>query len=143
MVGASHQHSVQFYEDDRFLCEGIARYLAAAIAEDHPIVVIATLSHRELIARNLADSNFDIAKAQQSGRAAWLDAGDLLRSFMVGSVPDPELFHKHVGAIVDRVTNHRPALPVHAYGEMVDVLCKEGNAEAAVRLEELWNDFAK
>src|SRR5690242_8795554 len=132
MLGESHQHSVQFYEDDRRLCERIARHLAAGMAEDQPVLVVATPSHRDLIARNLAALKIDVAKAEQANLIGWVDAVDLLRSFMVRSSPDRELFNQHVGAIVDRLSTRRPALPVLAYGEMVDVLCREGNADAAI-----------
>ena len=36
-----------------------------------------------------------------------------------------------------------PASTIRAYGEMVDVLWKRQQTEAAIRLETLWNDLAR
>jgi hypothetical protein len=52
------------------------------------------------------------------------------------------LFAATVEALVEGQTAFRTR-PVRIYGEMVDVLAAERQYNAALELEELWNDLAK
>ncbi len=58
---------------------------------------------------------------------------------MIGEEAEPDLFERTVGTIVKQVLSGRGRTVVRAYGEMVDVLWKQGNTEAAIKLEILWN----
>jgi hypothetical protein len=62
---------------------------------------------------------------------------------MVDHAPVGSLFRRSVGDIIDQTRRGRERTPVRAYGEMVDVLWKQGRAEAAIRLEVLWNNLAE
>ncbi len=44
--GAS-DHIVQFYEDDAFLCDTVARFIGAGLAAGDAVVIIATDLHRQ------------------------------------------------------------------------------------------------
>ena len=83
------------------------------------------------------------------GQLMMLDTDEILSKFMGGSTPDWQLFRLHVGGLIARAGAGRarskgaPRRRVRAYGEMVDVLWRDGNADAAVRLEELWNELAE
>lgn len=60
---------------------------------------------------------------------------------MIDGLPDRNRFMQAVGGLVAQAaqrTSH-----VYAFGEMVNVFWKDGNYEAALQLEELWNDLAK
>jgi hypothetical protein len=61
---------------------------------------------------------------------------------MVNDRPDVDLFHENVGRIVQQVLNGRSRTVLRAYGEMVDLLWRQGKAEAAIELEVLWNKLA-
>ena len=61
---------------------------------------------------------------------------------MVGGKPDPLLFKSNVGDAIDRLCQGRTPCPIRAYGEMVDVLWKDGMSAAAIKLEMLWNRLA-
>ena len=66
-----------------------------------------------------------------------IEATDLLARFMVDSWPDARRFEQAVGTVVRKAAH--AGRPVHAFGEMVALLCEQGLFDAAVRLEELWN----
>src|ERR1051325_3166441 len=58
-------------------------------------------------------------------------------------VATPEHRAEVIGELLDRAAasaQHR-SFPIAAYGEMVALLWSEGKREAAVRLEQLWNDL--
>ena len=85
-----------------------------------------------------------LGPAGSNGKARYLalDAAELLGRFMVGGAPDPQRFGDVVGEVL-RDAAGRGNGEVRAYGEMVALLCAEGNHQAAVQLEELWNDLAR
>jgi PAS domain S-box-containing protein len=142
-VGGASSHLVHFYESDEELSEVVSEFLAAGLAEGNPLVVVATEAHKTEFSRQLQAKGFDLARACESGQCIVLDARQTLSRFMVGSMPDAARFNDTFGPVLDELVASRPGAPVRAYGEMVDVLWKEGNAPAAIRLEEIWNDLQR
>jgi hypothetical protein len=138
--GAQH-HTVQFYENDHFLEAAVADYLAEGLRSGQVDVVIATPAHRESFAVRLKAKGVDPIAAIQSGKLVMHDARETLSTFMVQSMPNWERFVTNVGTIIEGCIQSSSRSSVRAYGEMVDLLWKDGNVEAAVRLEEFWNDL--
>jgi signal transduction histidine kinase len=139
---ARPNHIVQFYEDDDFLCEAVAQFLAAGLLEGEPVCVIATEAHREELAARLGRRGLPIDEARARGQLAWLDAHETLARFMVGDMPDWRLFNEVLGTVVEQCRRGQPLSTVRAYGEMVDLLWREGNKQAALSLETMWNELA-
>jgi len=87
----------------------------------------------------------DIGAAIEQGRYISLDAGDTLSTFMVNDQPDPVRFLKVtrdlVLAAAKAAKGEHPS--VAACGECAPLLWAQGNAEAAIRVEDLWNEIAK
>ena len=134
-----HQHAVQFYGTDESLFATVANFLAAGLVATQPAVVIATPSHRTAIVKHLRDRLIDCDRAVRHGDLVLLDAEAMLDLFMVGGHPDAELFESNVGRLLEQAINGRHRVVLRAYGEMVDVLWKQGRSEAAIKLEILWN----
>src|SRR5690242_17109881 len=61
---------------------------------------------------------------------------------MVSGMPDWHRFKGVVGGVLERALLATSAAHVRAYGEMVDVLWRDGQPAAALRLEEFWNDLS-
>src|SRR3989440_2134638 len=91
-AAATSEHTVQFYEDESFLRETVARYLGAGLIDDEPVVVIATEPHCRAFQESLAAKGVDVGRACASGRLTFLDARATLDSFMVDGAPDPDRF---------------------------------------------------
>lgn len=140
----SKGHSVQFYEDESFLLEGLSRFIGAAIAAGDSAVVIATKAHRDGLRDRLANSGLDLAVASKQGRFLSLDAAETLAQFMVDGHPDSSLFENAVGPIISQLAAAEgKTRRVAAFGEMVALLWAEGNQEAALQLERLWNQLSE
>jgi signal transduction histidine kinase/ActR/RegA family two-component response regulator len=135
-------HSVQFYEDEDFLHETVSRFLGVGLVADEPTVVIATEPHRRAFHAALAAKGFDVGRATASGRLTLLDARECLARFMVDGQPDEQRFKTSIGSAIDAATGGK-AVRVRLFGEMVDLLWRDGNGRAAIRLEELWNDLGR
>ena len=134
-------HLVQFHKDERFLLETVSRFLASGLESGERVMAITTPSHRTALTAMLERHGLDDALA--SGRLAFLDARGSLAKFMVGDAPDPDLFASMFAHEMGRVRDGDPRVRVRIFGEMVDLLWRDGNTRAAVRLEELWNEAAR
>ncbi len=133
---------MQFYESEEFLYETVGEFLLDGVKAAQPIIVIATPAHRAAFLERLSAVRPDVNDHVTGRDAVWLDARQTLAAFMVGLRPDPELFEATVGAVFEKVLENRSYLVVRAYGEMVDLLWKDGNIDGAIALEELWNGLA-
>jgi KaiC/GvpD/RAD55 family RecA-like ATPase len=139
-----HHHAVQFYGDDASLFTTVAGFLSQGFVDGHPAIVIATEDHRTAILEHLRGRLIDVDKAQQMGSLIVLDARQTLDLFMENGMPDRERFEASVGKLIAEVLEGREdRILIRAYGEMVDVLWKEGKSNAAIRLEMLWNRLAQ
>jgi len=138
----SHHHAVQFYGNDASLFATVGGFLSEGLVGGHPSIVIATRDHMTAIADQLAARLIDVEAAKASGDLVFLDAEETLSAFMVDGMPNPGKFRHHVGGIIGDTLGGRKATIVRAYGEMVDVLWKQGQEDAAIRLEILWNKLA-
>ena len=134
-------HSVQFYSDDTFLLDELSRYMGAALGAGDVGVIIATAPHREALAQRLRQRGLDLAHATAEGRYVALDADELLARFMRDGRPDAALFADHVGAVIARAA--QAGERVAAFGEMVALLWERSAPQAALEVEQLWNDLAQ
>jgi len=138
-------HVVQFYGEDAALIEAISRFVGTALGEGDAAVVIATRAHRDGLSQELKARGLDVAKATRQGRYVAVDAAETLSKFMQDGWPEPASFASVVGALIDqvRISAGDKTVRVAAFGEMVALLWAEGKPEAAIQLEELWNDLAR
>jgi PAS domain S-box-containing protein len=137
------EHIVQFYEDSGFLSDAVARFLGDGLSAGEPLVIIATETHRQLIIQRLKSSGFEVEDACEDGRLTLLDAAQTLSEFMVDAMPDWERFRTLMEGVLEKSAAAGQARRVRAYGEMVELLWREGRSRAAIRLEEFWNDLGR
>ena len=135
------RHDVQFYDNQAFLASSVASFLAEGIKSAQPAIVIATPSHTRMIKDELRARGIDVDTLGQNN-LTWLDARDCLASIMEGGRPSAELFDATVGNVFEKVTSDRRYVTIRAFGEMVDLLWRDGKTQAALELEELWNGLA-
>jgi hypothetical protein len=140
-TSSGHFHAVRFYEDDNSLCRIVSGFIAEGLTLGHPGLVIATAPHAAFIVRNLAAAGIDVEGLKQQGDLLVLDARQMLATFMANGQPDPDFFKASACSALEQLSRGRKRT-LRAYGEMVDVLWKDGMTEAAIRLEMLWNRLA-
>ena len=133
-------HFVQFYRTDDYLIECLASYVAAGILAEERALVIATPEHRIALEKRLRVKSVDVAGMTAQSRYLALDAEELLAKFMVAGKPDPALFQEVVGNLVRSASKESR---LRAFGEMVALLWLAGQPDAAIALEELWNDLSR
>jgi signal transduction histidine kinase len=117
-------------------------HLAHGLIAGQRCIVIATQAHRTAFTRAFALRGLDVAGARDSGQLELLDARKTLAAFLSDGSVDAQRFHEVVTPLFEREARPAPDTPVRAYGEMVNLLCQDGNPAAAVALELLWNELA-
>lgn len=135
---AGGEHFVQVYQDRAFLCQAVAEYIGTGLRNGEGAILIARPEH---VAAFKAELGATAERALRRGQLVALDADETLGKFTPGGMPDWHTFHALIGG---RIAELRLTYPhVRAYGEMVDVLWQRGERDAAIRLEEFWNDLAR
>jgi PAS domain S-box-containing protein len=139
-----HDHTVEFYEDDFALIESLTLSIGGALLEGRSAIVIATPIHRERFTAALKSRGLDPDLIVRQGRLRMLDAAQTLSLFLIDEYPDAALFHRRVGGLVQQLaaTSQGQDRRIAAYGEMVALLWADGNRQAALDLEQLWNQLA-
>ena len=138
------RHEALFYSDDECFLDGFTQFIGGALKAGNVVIVVATKSHRDSLLLRLQARGVNVVGAIAQGRYISLDAADTLSTFMVNGMPDPVRFLKAAG---DLIVGAAKAVKgeyarVAACGECAPLLWAQGNAEAAIQVEHLWNELA-
>lgn len=141
---AVSSHAVHFYEDDAIFIGSLSEFIGSALGGGGACLVIATEEHLRSLNDSLRANFIDTRRSASEGRFITLNAGETLSKIMVKGHPDPELFCAAIEPALWRARRkvNRDSGALVAFGEMVALLWTEGNLEAAIELEHLWNDLA-
>jgi KaiC/GvpD/RAD55 family RecA-like ATPase len=136
---------VQFYSDDALFLDSFTRFIGAALNAGNAVIVVATESHRDSLLPRLQVHGVDIGAAIEQGRYISLDAAETVSTFMVNDLPDPNKFLKVTSDLIAEAAKAAKVehARVAACGECAPLLWAQGKAEAAIRLEHLWDEIAK
>jgi len=142
---APHRHEVQFYSDDAVFLDTFARFIAVALKAGDAVIAVITELHRGSLVLRLKTQGLDVDAATQHGRYIPLDVAKTLSTFMVNDMPDEARFFQVVGDLIEAAakgaTGQHPR--VVACGECSPLLWAKGNSDAAIRLEQLWDEVSK
>jgi hypothetical protein len=130
---------VGFYDTERELARLVGGYLAEGLRTGESVIVVASAAHQRAFAARLAELRVDAAAASAAGRLLTVDAATTMRTFLTGDHPDPAGFEAVIGGLIQRAG--AAGGPVRVYGEMVALLWEAGQVNAALEVEELWDDI--
>jgi CheY-like chemotaxis protein len=140
-----HSHEVEFYGNDASFLMRCTRFIGAALANGDAVVVILTPSHRDRLRQKLLAEGCDVAEVVDSGRYVALEPSDVLSTFLVNDEINADRYRTAVGELMatalKAAAGKQPRVVV--CGECPALLLAEGNPEAAVELERLWNELAE
>lgn len=136
------RHFAQLHSNKADLVSAVGLFLKTGIDRGNGIVLIASRDLVDQYLDYLACRGIDVERSRRSGQLVVKNAEDTLAGFMVREMPDWGRFRRLIGSILDEVRAFGRT-STRAYGEMVNVLWREGKPLAAVRLEEFWNELAR
>jgi len=142
-VETARRHEVGFYSDDRRLLADVTQFIGAALKAGNAAIVAATESHRNSLLPRLQTEGVDIGAAIEQGRYIALDTADTLSVFMHAGLLDSAKFLEVFGnLIITAAKTQQVEHPrVAVFGECVNLLLAQGNAETAIQMEKLGNQL--
>jgi diguanylate cyclase (GGDEF)-like protein len=136
-----HSHRVQFYDSDAFLVRAVREFIEPARQRGDGVLVIATREHLTALRAAWGAAPGPL-RCDGPDHCVYFDAHETLATFMVDGWPDEQRFLDVVGGLIRQVSANG-SRQVSAFGEMIAVLCADGNFDAALRLEQLWEDLLR
>jgi len=137
IVGIARHHKAAFYFDDRRFLDDVTQFIEAALKAGNAAIVVATESHRDSLLSRLQAHGLDVGADIERGRYIPLDATDALSTFMVNAMPDEVRFLELLGDLTVTAKEAAKGARVSIFGEGVNLLWAQGNAEAAIQIEKL------
>ena len=131
----THEHEILFCSDDAAIVDGFARFIATALKDGNPAIVLVSESHRNDLLDGLRVRGVNVAEAIRRGRYISLDAA---------VAPDPVRFLEALRGLMEaaaRAGKNRPRVAV--CGERAGRLWAEGKADEAMQLEQFCDSLAK
>jgi hypothetical protein len=132
-------HLLQIYENDTVFLNSLEGFAGSGFLAGETVIVIATHVHLNSLNERLTKQGFKIDKLIELGMYLPLDAEATLKKFMVNNWPDERKFNKIVSSTLKMA--NKKGRKIKAFGEMVALLWEQGNADATVQLENLWNKY--
>jgi len=140
---AARVHAVQFYDSPDALSRIVGSFIGEGLEQDAAAILIVTPDHGKRIEACLRQCAFDVDALERAGALVFVDARDTLNQFMTDHMPNPGAFRRTVGGLLNEMRRRTDRRAIRAYGDMVDLLWKDGREAAAIRLETLWNQLAR
>jgi CheY-like chemotaxis protein len=144
-VSDALRHEVVYCSSPTVLINSFCNFIATTQSAGVKAIVLATKTHLEDIDRRLKTQGLSVDGAIERGSLLPLDVAEVLPQFMVNDMPDPVRFLKAVCALADsmanKTTDSQPRIA--ACGECAPFLMSQGNVDGAIRLEQLWDQFAR
>lgn len=136
-------HAMHLRHDSQSFMDDVASFFDSALRRGDPTCIIATEEVRQGVNERLRALGWDVGGSSGHTRYAVFDAADALKRFMRNGLPDPNRLAE-IAAELDeyrRAAAEGTTARLTIFGNMVEVLSAEGNTNAVISLERLWNTF--
>ena len=138
-------HVVYFYPDDDQLLNRVAELFHKTLHQSESIIAVTTREHRLGLMERLTAQGVDVSNATERGRITLCNASEELSRFMDADGPNKVRLQSQFEDMIPKMSAPRSAQTnrIVLYGEMVNVLWEHKKYDAAIKLEQLWNDLVQ
>jgi len=135
-----NEHLIQFYNGEESLFDAISSFiLPSFFSSEHAAVIVATKAHLEALDLYLRQQNLVPELLRKREQMFLAPAELILEQLMPRGVIEEQIFFDYFGPLFQKLQKRYPRLLV--YGELVNILCENGEHEKAHELEEVWESF--
>ena len=139
-LAADGGHAMQLHGDAKSFLDGLAGFFDLALRRGDATCVIAPADVREGLAARLQGRGWDVGAGRGLDRYLVFDTAEALHRFMRNGLPDPARLAEIVTELDHyRTTAGGPSSRLTIFGNMSMLLSADGNTEAAMALESLWD----
>jgi hypothetical protein len=137
----NQNHIVQVCQDDVFQAEAVTRYIQEGLLKDEAVIIYARTSLRKSVIRKLEQLDIEVGNYKQLGQLKFFDVEYTLSCFYNEDIVNESSFQDFVGSSLQDLRLRFGKIRI--FGEMVNVLWKNEEHEAAMKLEECWNNLSR
>ena len=140
---ASRYHEAVIEPDERSLVERYALFAEDALKAGDAFVLVVNPARVAGVERLLRTRGVDVDGARARGRYLPVSLADALAACVIDEYPDPARVWSDVTGLIMRAASRLQAdtRRVSACGECAPELLRNGKADAAIRLEEHWDEL--
>ena len=118
----------------------VAAWIQEGLNAGDAVVVVATIEHILAFSRALEAAGVDPAELGATGRLCVQDAREALAGFLADGLPDRTRYLAFAGPILDAAGRVSRSGEIRVFGEMAELLWREGNAAGGAALRALWSE---
>lgn len=144
-TAAGSPHAVQFYANESHFVDGVSRLVGATLRSGEPVVLVASEAIRIGVAQHLQARQVNLAVLAEREQYVAMDSALALSQVMRDGRPDKA----RLATIVDGLERLRlaflngPRRRLTIVGDLSPTLWRNGNFEAALELERLWDELTR
>lgn len=138
------RHEAVFYSSNELRLHHWASIAKDALTTGATFLLLAFDERRERLQAMLEARGLNVVRAIRDGRFISLSVDEAISQWMVHGLPDQTRFWPAVTSVILAAARASTSEQPHviACGECAPSLCAQGDAKAAIRLEQLWDDLA-
>ena len=142
---AGSRHTVQFHANDSHFLDEVSQLVGATLRSDEQVVIVASEATRIGVAQRLQASQMNLAMLAERGQYVAMDSALALSQVMHDGRPDKARLAEMINGL-DRLRLAVPNGPrgrLTIVGDMTVTLCRNGDFEAALEVERIWNELTR
>ena len=144
-VGGTSRHAVQIHLNDRVFLDEVGQFVEATLRSGEPVVLVTNEATRGGVAERLEARGMDLEKLAARGQYVAMDSAGALSQIMRNGRPDRDSLAEMVDGLDRSRLSFSPEPPrrITVFGDITISLCRNGNIEAALEIEQIWNDLTR
>ena len=138
-------HDAFFYSNDARFLERITDFVDTALKAGKAAIIIVTKPRRDHLLQLWGERRPNLGTAINERKCIIWDADEVLSQFMLNDLPDQTRFLKTTSDLIAESANvvNGEHARIAIVGECASLLWTQGRANAAIRLESLWDDISE
>jgi DNA-binding NarL/FixJ family response regulator len=142
---AGSRHTVQFHANDRHFLDEVSQLVGATLRSGEQVVIVTSEATRIGVAQRLQARQMNLAMLAERGQYVEQDSALALSHVMHDGRPDKERFAEiiHGLDLLRLAAPNGPRGRLTIFGDMTVSLCRNGDFEAALEIERIWNELTR
>lgn len=138
---APGEHLVLVYRSDEEYLDALESFVCDGLLAGESVVLIATPEHLDQLEPRVVRRGFNLDTAARAGRYFVMDAEEAQSHFLIDGHADEEHFTLLITEVLRQAASGGRRLRV--FGEIVMLLCRQGETGAMLQLEKLWHRLSR
>ena len=142
---AGSRHAVQFHANESHFLDEVSQLVRATLRSGEQVVLVTSEATRIGVAQRLQARQMNLAVLAEREQYVATDSALALSHVMHEGRPDKERVAEMIHGLdlLRQAVPNRPRGRLTIVGDMSASLCRNGDFEAALELERIWNDLTR